>query len=63
MRERAGGYLMVGIDPVTGEVVVNLDRERTGHLTFSPQQARDLADLLRKKADEAESAAAAAPSN
>ena len=49
-----GGFLEVGIDPRRGEVVVNLDRDRTGHITFTPDQARQLAALLVKKADETE---------
>jgi hypothetical protein len=48
------GFLEVGIDPNLHEVVINLDRDRTGHVTFSPQQARYLADVLKKKATEAE---------
>ncbi len=46
------GCLMVGIDPENREVVVNLDRDRNGvgHITFSPDQARNLARLLIEKA-------------
>lgn len=56
-QERAGtmppaGFLMVGIDPHRMEVVVNLDRDRTGHITFSPDQARYLARLLNEKASD-----------
>jgi hypothetical protein len=50
--KNAAGYLMVGIDPYRGEVVINLDHDRTGHITFSPSQARQLASLLNRKADE-----------
>lgn len=52
--EKIGGYLMVGT--LNGEVVVNLDRDRTGHLTYSPRQAREFAKLLEKKAAEVEAA-------
>jgi hypothetical protein len=46
------GCLMVGINPDRMEVVINLDRDRTGHITFSPDQARYLARLLITKADD-----------
>lgn len=52
--DRVGGALIVGIDPHRREVVINLDYERTGHLTFSPNQARGLAGILKRKADEIE---------
>lgn len=52
-RDRVGGYLMVGVND-DGEVVINLDHDRTGHINFSPRQARQLAALLNKKASEAE---------
>lgn len=37
------------------EVVINLDKDRngTGHIVFSPRQARHLANLLMKHATEA----------
>jgi len=47
------GTLMVGTNQ-DGEVVVNLDRDRTGHIVFSANQARNLAEILLRKADEAE---------
>jgi hypothetical protein len=53
--DNVGGYLMVGYDH-EGQVVVNLDHDRTGHLIFSPAQARHLARLLVAKAQEAEQA-------
>ena len=49
----AAGYLEVGTNG-RGEVVINLDHDRTGHVVFSPEQARALAHLLLKKAIEAE---------
>ena len=49
-----GGTLLVGIDPRRGEVVVNLDHDRVGHITFSPDQARQFAAILNQKAAEAE---------
>lgn len=48
------GSLMVGTNG-NGEVVVNLDQDRTGHIIYSPAQARQFASLLCKKADEADS--------
>jgi hypothetical protein len=48
-----GGHLLVGQN-TRGEVVINLPRDMTGHLVFSPHQARGLADLLTKNADELE---------
>lgn len=49
-------HLEVAIDPDTFEVVINLDHDRNGvgHITFSPNQARNLAKLLMKKASDAE---------
>lgn len=55
-RKPGTGFLLVGHD--NREVVVNLDRDRTGHLTFSPQQARDFAWLLVKQADALDGGAA-----
>ncbi len=51
--DKVSGYLEVGAND-RGEVVVNLDRDRTGHLIFSAAQARHLAEVLVKKAAEAE---------
>ena len=53
-----GGFLEVGTNG-NGEVVVNhpeltTDAKGVGHIIFTPKQARDFADLLRKKAQEAE---------
>lgn len=48
-----GGFLLVGADPnrgASGEVIVNLDRDRTGHITFSPEQAIGFAANLLDKA-------------
>lgn len=47
------GFLEVGVD-LRNEVVINLPRDMTGHLTFSPDQARNLAELLIRKAAEAD---------
>lgn len=54
MQDTKRGYLLVGLNPEETEVVVNLDHDRTGHITFSPQQAIALAALLVKKAREIE---------
>ena len=53
----AAGILEVGTTG-KGEIVVNHpdidpDKDGVGHLVFSPAQARNLARLLREKADEA----------
>ncbi len=58
-RDKIAGYLEVGIDHLTFEVVINhpkmdVDANGVGHLVFSENQARHLAKLLIKKADEAE---------
>jgi hypothetical protein len=54
------GFLEVGVNE-SGEVVINHpdlqpDENGVGHIVFSPAQARNLARLLLKKADEAEAA-------
>jgi len=54
MADQKQGFLSVGIDPNLREVVINLDHDRTGHITFSPEQARQLAATLVKKASEAD---------
>lgn len=48
--DKVDGYLAVGVND-DGEVVINLDHDRTGHIVFSPTQARNLAHLLLKQAD------------
>jgi len=53
-----GGYLEVGTNG-RGEVVVNHpdllpDENGIGHIVFSPEQARNFAALLLRKAQEAE---------
>jgi hypothetical protein len=53
IRDKIEGYLMIGTNG-RREVVVNLDRDRTGHIVFSPGQARTLAALLLRKADDAD---------
>jgi hypothetical protein len=47
------GFLEVGANE-DGEVVLNLDQDRTGHIVFSPDQARRLARLLWAKAMDAD---------
>ncbi len=52
------GYLEVGIDPKTFDVVVNHpdlkpDENGVGHIVFSPDQAIALSETLRRKAEEA----------
>lgn len=51
--ERGPGTLMVG-HTLRGQVVVNLSEDMVGHIVFSPQEARQLAASLIKKAGEAE---------
>jgi hypothetical protein len=53
MADKIEGYLEVGVGK-DGNVVVNLDRDRIGHIVFSPDQARGLAATLMRKAIEAE---------
>lgn len=55
-QQQPSGFLEVGINKL-GEVVINLDHDRTGHITFSPTQARMLADVLVRKAAAAEQVA------
>ena len=50
--DKVEGHLEVGVNELF-EVVINLDRDRTGHIVFSPNQARTLGALLLKKAGEA----------
>jgi hypothetical protein len=49
------GHLMIGTNG-KGEVVIKLitDKNGVGHILFSPREARGLAQLLLKKADDAE---------
>ncbi len=59
MNEKVGGFLEVGIDEGSAEVVINhpdlkADENGVGHIIFSPKQARDLAQLLLTKAGDAE---------
>jgi hypothetical protein len=58
MADKIKGVLEVGHND-THEVVINHpdlepDENGVGHIVFSPQQARNLAALLMKHADEAE---------
>ncbi|MBS0202809.1 MAG: hypothetical protein JSS49_07925 [Planctomycetes bacterium] len=50
--DQVGGELEVGIDPTRGEVVINLGEDRVGHIGFNPDQARYLAGLLERKAND-----------
>jgi hypothetical protein len=52
------GHLAVGTDG-SGMVVVNLDKDRTGHIVFSPDEARQLASIMAEKAAEADTERAA----
>jgi hypothetical protein len=58
MADKVAGHLEVGTTG-HGEVVVNhpdidADKDGVGHIVFSPNQARALADLLNKKANDAD---------
>lgn len=58
MSDKVSGFLEVGLN-AQGEVVVNHpdlkpDADGVGHIVFSPNQARNFAALLFKKAGEAE---------
>ena len=53
MSDKIEGFLEVGTNGL-GEVVVNLDHDRTGHIVFSPGQARQFANILVKQAALAE---------
>jgi hypothetical protein len=48
---KVAGFLQVGVND-HGEVIINLDKDRTGHITFSYSQARNLAHVLLSKAEE-----------
>lgn len=50
--DQKNGELLVGQDPGRREVVIDLGEDRAGHVTFTPDQARGLAALLIKHADE-----------
>lgn len=49
-------FLEIGINN-KNEVIINLDKDRVGYIKFTPEQARQLAVVLNKKAEEAEEAA------
>ena len=51
--DKVGGYLTVGLSTDGSQVVLNLDHDRTGHIVFSSNQARQLANLLHSKSNEA----------
>jgi len=55
MADKIEGYLEVGVN-TDGEVVLNLDKDRNGvgHIVFSPNQARALANVLISNAKSAE---------
>jgi hypothetical protein len=50
--ESGRGMLGVGFNDAR-QVVVNLDRDRTGHIVLSQQEAREFGALLIRKAEEA----------
>lgn len=57
MADKVEGFLIVGISENGRDVVVNHpdlkpDQDGVGHIVFSPKQARNLANLLVKKARE-----------
>lgn len=57
------GHLIVGLSESGKEVIINhpdidADKDGVGHIVFSPDEARNLAILLDKKADEAQIIAA-----
>ena len=54
MADKVEGFLEVGIND-NGEVVLNLPEDKTGHIIFSPNQARTLAASLNKNAGKGES--------
>lgn len=56
--EAGPGFLEVGVNGQR-QVVINLDHDRTGHVVFSPSEARTLAGILSRKAKEAEKKAPA----
>jgi len=60
MANQVGGHLEVGMNDI-GEVYINifdmrsmLDANGDGHVMFSPTQARHLASLLNKWADDSD---------
>ena len=53
MADKIEGYLEVGHNAM-GDVVINLPEDKTGHIVFSPKQARALARTLFIKASVAE---------
>ncbi len=59
MSDKITGCLEVGLDPDTGEIVINHpdlqpDKNGVGHIVFSANQARNLAVLLLNKAIESD---------
>ncbi len=59
MSDKIEGFLEVGIDPDSFEIIVNHpdlkpDENGVGHIVFSVNQARNLAYLLIRKSNEAE---------
>ena len=55
MSDNGSGALQIGVNSAH-EVVLNLPHDMTGHIVFSPMQARALADVLVRQASEAEAA-------
>jgi hypothetical protein len=59
MKDKIAGYLEVGIDPVTHEIIINFPKTEVNakgewHVVFSENQARNLGEILLDKAYEAE---------
>lgn len=52
-KDKIAGFLEIGLNENL-EIVLNLDEDRVGHIVFSINQARMLARVLNKKANEAD---------
>jgi len=48
------GFMLIGFSDRSREVVVNLGEDRTGHIHFTPEQARAHAALMISKAEACE---------
>lgn len=55
MADNGSGFLEVGTNEAH-DVVINLPRDMTGHINFTPAQARQLAETLTRKASDADRA-------
>ncbi len=49
MEDKVEGNLLIGPND-QGEIVMNLPRDMTGHIVFSPNQARELAEIMLHQA-------------